>query len=67
MAGCSSQRGGHPVLQPLPWPESGASYAAFHNYTQHIHLQTLSQNGTALPPVWYKILEMTAHNILHFM
>ena len=54
VAGRSSQRGGHPLLQPLPRPEPGAPHAAAHNHTQRLHLQTLSQNGTTSPPVYTK-------------
>lgn len=60
VAGCSSQGGCHPVLQPLPLPDSGAPHAAAHNHTQHIHLQALSQNGTTSPPVINKKLNNEA-------
>lgn len=66
VAGCSSQRGGHPLLQPLPRPEPGAPHAAAHNHTQRIHLQTLSQNGTTSPPILNKELKNKADDNLYF-
>lgn len=66
VAGCSSQRGGHPLLQPLPRPEPGAPHAAAHNHTQHIHLQTLSKNGTTSPPVFNNKLKNEAAFDLQF-
>lgn len=56
VAGRSSQRGGHPLLQPLPRPEPGAPHAAAHEHTQSFRLQTLSQNGTTNSPVLYEDL-----------
>lgn len=54
MAGFSSQGGGDSVLQPLPRSEPGAPHTAAHEHTQHIHLQTLPQNGTVGFHVFYR-------------